>query len=178
VLEHELEKEFGVNYFQIALPSPWKYDEVFQCELLNEEGKKYTASIRWVLPEVEPVEASIKVNPKYIECDSPQGNLVEYYARITGGQPPYQVNWYVLNEQRTQLLYYPRSEKIKEAGISPSIEVDRAAKYSVLLYVKDACGTESKRAVTLTCDNGQKQINSIMFEPIDHSTLPPVKAGN
>lgn len=176
----QLQKEFGLNFFQISLKkvSPGMItDQVYTIEMKDEQGKLHTALLKWKVPELAILTMNVMVNPQYLECAYEVGNSVEFYGELSGGKSPYTITWYVMNDTRTDLLYQPRVERNDNAGKTASIIVDKSPDYYVLVRATDACGQEVKRTVHLTCEEGKKKINSLFISPLDPAGMP-VKAGN
>jgi hypothetical protein len=169
-----MDKSLGMNNYSIKLDevySGWESNKVYTGEVKNEAGTLYKLPIRIVpLPETAPPVVSIMVNPLQIGCQDLSSSLVEFYGEISGGKAPYTVNWYVLNNARTDFLYQPKQEIIALAGKTALIRVDKNPDYYVVLYVKDACGKEQKQIVNLVCSNEMKKINTIFVEELN-STL-------
>lgn len=174
VAQFELKKAYGKNYFNIRLDHDiiLENDRLYSCEILNEVGEtraiffKPIASIKNAPPDI-----NIIVNPINFKCDDPIGNnIAEFYGEIKNGKPPYTVNWYVMNNTRTDFLYQPKNEIIQRSGFTSVIHVDKDPEYYVLLLVKDACGAESRQMVHLMCEDKSKKINTIFVEHL--KTLP------
>ena len=180
IVSYRLEKEFGLNFFHIPLIASTTgivKDELYTVQLQDESNKIHTALLKWATPVLNEFTLNVVVNPKFLECAYVDGNLVEFVADLQGGKAPYTINWYVMNDSRTDFLYQPRTEKLPKSGKSATISVDKSPDYYVLVYAMDACGNESKQTVHLTCEEGKKKINSLFISPLDQSLLP-VKAGN
>lgn len=169
-----LAKVYGVNYYNIKLTDlygGWTINEIYTCELTDESGKKYEIAIRPInSTKKEDPNVAIVVNPLRLQCDGVTPASVEFVGDISGGKTPYTIQWAVLNNARTALLYQPLEELIKEAGKTSAITVDKSPDYYVLLEVKDACGSIVRREVHLVCDPLLKKINTVFVEPI---ILPP-----
>lgn len=181
VSSFQLEKEFGLNFFHIPLNTTGLgiiKDQVYTLEMKDELKHSHNVLIRWIVPELPKLTTDIIVNPKFLECDNEFGNVVEFYSNVSGGKAPYTINWYVMNDHRTELLYQPRSEKIDQPGKTASIMVDKSPDYYVLVWTVDACGNEDKQTVHLTCEEGKKKINTLFVSPLDNSNLIPHKSGN
>lgn len=176
-----LAKAYGLNTFVIALKdlySDWKNDHTYFCTLKDERGKVYELPFRLVeAPEKPGPTVSIVVSPEQMNCDDLSVSVVKFYGDIKGGKPPFQVNWYVLNNERTDFLYQPREQFIEVAGKTPVITVDKTPDYYVVLYVKDACGNEEQSIVQLVCEDQRKKINTIFVEEIGRP-LPKAIPGN
>jgi hypothetical protein len=164
-----LTKSAGLNHYAIRLqdlPVTWKKDETYSCEATDEVGKKYSFSFRLVAPPKKEIVASIFVNPRHLKCNDPEGNLVEFYGEVTGGKAPYTVNWYILDQHRSDLLYQPKEESISRPGNTAVVQVDKSPDYYVIFAVRDACGNEQHQVVNLVCEKGKKKINTLFFESI------------
>lgn len=175
VASYSLSKTYGANYFNIHLGAffnTWNIGDIYTFEVQDESRHTYELQIRKIAPpEKEKPVVNIFVNPIHLSCKEITGNTVEFYGSITGGKAPYKVNWYVLNESRTDFLYQPREEVIERPGNTMVIRVDRNPAYYVLLHVRDACGNEQKQMVTLVCNNNRRKVNTLFVEPIEQ--LPP-----
>lgn len=166
-----LDKSFGLNSYVIDLDnvySDWKIRSIYTCELRDENNRKYVLPIRLVAPPETPgPDVSILVNPLEVSCEDVTTNVVEFYGSIDGGKAPYTVQWYILNDSRTQFLYQPREEIITKAGKTPVISVDANPDYYVVMFVKDACGNVQQKVVNLTCEENHKKINSVFIEQLE-----------
>lgn len=177
-----LDKAYGLNSYVFNLKAvygAWEMDEVYTCELKDESGRKYELRIRLVPPpeELGP-QVSILVDPEHPGCeDALSFNLVKFYGDVKGGKAPYTVNWFVVNDSRTDFLYQPREELIASPGKTSVIAVDKNPAYYVMLQVKDACGNVKEGIVYLTCEENRKKINTIFVEELK-SPLPNSPAGN
>jgi hypothetical protein len=169
-----LDKVFGLNTYSFNLLSVypgWKMNYTYTAQLVDEKGKKYELLFRLVPPPTAPdFEVSIMVDPQELKCDALSDNLVKFYGVISGGSPPYTVDWYVLNNARTDFLYQPQEQVIGAAGKTPVITVDKDPEYYVALYVKDNCGHLQEAIVQLACDDERKKINTIFVEQIPDPT--------
>jgi hypothetical protein len=176
-----LGKVYGLNSFVISLKdvySGWKQDHTYFCELKDEQGKLYELLFRLVeAPEKPGPVVNIVVNPEQMDCDDLSYSVVKFYGDIKGGKPPYVVNWYVLNNERTDFLYQPREQVLEASGKTPVITVDKTPDYYVVLYVKDACGNEEESVVQLVCEDKRKKINTIFVEQLGRP-LPVATPGN
>lgn len=169
VVQYELQKQFGLNHFKIALGSVysnWPAGEIYTCRMTDEKRHTYTLPLRKTAEKVDPLEIGIITSPIQVTCDELTGNVVDYYASISGGKAPYEVNWYVLNSNRNTFLFQPRQEIIERPGKSMSVRVDANPSYYVMVLVTDACGQEAKQMVYLVCQDNKKQINTLFVEPL------------
>jgi len=177
-----LEKTFGVNYYSLKLSDiydGWEFGKVYRCELADESGKKYVLPIKPINPpEKKGPDIDLVVNPISLDCDAIAKNLVEFYGEIKGGKAPYKVDWFVLNDARTDFLYQPKEERILQAGTTAYIQVDRDLDYYVLLYVQDACGSIKKKMVHMTCEERKKKINTIFLEPMNDELIKSFLKGH
>jgi hypothetical protein len=166
-----LEKTFGENYFTLKLNelyTDWEFEKIYTCELVDESGREYILPIRPLNPPAKKgPDIDLLINPINLNCDGVSENMVEYYGNIQGGKPPYKVDWFVLNDQRTDFLYQPREERVLRSGNTPYIQVDKSPDYYVLFYVQDACGSVSEKMIHLTCGERQKKVNTIFVEPLN-----------
>lgn len=169
VATYSLSKEFGLNNFSISLGAAynaWQEGELYTCEMADESGHRYELILRKLTLKNEPPKVNLLVNPVHLQCKEVAGNLVEFYGEISGGKTPYQVSWYVLNNERTDFLYQPREEVITVPGNTMVIRVDKNPDYYVMLHVRDACGNEQKQMVHLVCQGKKKKINTLFVEPL------------
>ncbi|MBT1708773.1 hypothetical protein KK062_11085 [Fulvivirgaceae bacterium PWU5] len=174
---YHLSKMYGLNYYSVGLSSfygAWKEDEIYTFELQDEAQHRYTLYIRKVgPPKKEKPTVNIFVNPLHLECSALTGNVVEFYGAISGGKPPYKVNWYIMNKHRTGFLYQPREEMIERAGNTMVVRVDKNPDYYVMVQVRDACGNEERQMVNLMCEDGKKQIHTLFVEPLKQTPELP-----
>ena len=169
-----LGKVYGANYFNIDLSKiiPVQYDQIYHLRIRNELGHVAEAAFQ-LMEEVESdMTIDIIVNPLGLKCESPEGNLVEFFGNIQSGRTPYSVNWYVLNGEGTNLLFQPISEEISAPGKTSAIQVDVTPAYYVMLHVVDACGHEQQKMLQLTCSEEEDGINTIFVEPLNQSVVP------
>ena len=162
-----IHKEFGLNHFDVNLKQygiKLPVNGIYTAQLVDEAGKKYEVSIRYLPPLKKEITVGIFVKPIQVQCDDPSGgNLVEFYGEVGGGKAPFQVNWYVMNKNRTDFMYQPKELTIDRPGLVSSIQVDKSPEYYVLLYVKDACGNEQTSTVQVVCEGNKKKFNTIFF---------------
>jgi hypothetical protein len=167
----KLSKSFGLNTFKINLSKlggDWEFDQVYT--LVFTEGNNRLKEIfvkRLTRDNLTPPTVDILVNPIQFKCEGLLPNLVDYYGVISGGRAPYQIQWFVLNGQRTDFLFQPREEKIEAAGKTMVVSVDKSPEYYVLLYVTDACGNQGKKMLQVTCNTPTKNISTIFVEPLN-----------
>lgn len=176
----KMTKTFGLNYYNIninELPGKWEKDQFYTLETINEMGRKYSTTINLSNPpETEPPYIDIYVNPIYMDCKDPLGNLVEFYGIISGGKAPYKVNWQVINSSKTNHLYQPRSEKLPEKGITPLVQIDHAPDYYIVFDVIDACGSKQEQVAYINCKSGVEKTNTLFIEPIKKQPQKAVHA--
>jgi hypothetical protein len=170
-----LDKSFGLNSYSIAIKdiyAGWEMNQIYLFELQDEKGKKYELPVKLIpKPDKPGPQVGIIVDPEQVGCDDLSFNLVRFYGDIKGGQPPYTVTWYIVNEHRTDFLYQPREEIIASAGKTMVVTVDKNPDYYVLLYVKDSCGKVEKSIVNLVCEDNKKKINTIFVEELNAPLL-------
>lgn len=169
-----LGKVYGANYFNIDLSKiiPVHYNQVYHMKIQDELGHKVEAAFKLMEGVENEILIDLIVNPQSLKCDSPEGNLIEFYGNINHGRIPYLVNWYILNDARTNLLYQPISEEIRTPGKTSAIQVDVTPAYFVMLHVVDACGNEQQKMLQLTCSEEKNSVNTIFVEPLKQSILP------
>lgn len=172
-------KEHGVNHFGIDLSKHFSFhvNDIFSFAMEDDKGEVY----RWYARSVEApktnLNAEILVNVKSVQCGQELGNLVEFYGEIAGGSPPYEVNWYVVDEARTQFLYQPRTVSVPGSDVTPVLIVDKKPVYMVLMTVIDRCGTFARKMIIMRCEDPGKNASTIFIEPRDLTT-PPTKISN
>jgi len=170
-----MDKAFGLNRYNIALDqlySGWELNQVYIGEIKDEAGNRHQVAIRPVeAPKTIPPAVTIVVNPLQLQCDGTSPSSVEFVGDVQGGKTPYRIQWAVLNNDRTSLLYQPLEEIIKVVGLTSAISVNKSPDYHVLLQVKDACDNIVRREVHLVCDQETKKINTVFVEPL--KSLPP-----
>ena len=175
ITELILDKSFGLNHYNINLNEAyghWIMEQTYTGEAVDDLGKGHKLLFRFIPPpETEKPDIDILVNPLNADCDNIADNVIEYYGQIEGGNAPYTVTWYVLNDARSSFLYQPREETIKAPGNTMLISVDKAPGYHVLLHVVDACGMEQQQMVQVMCEEDRKNIHTLFFEKLE----PPVK---
>lgn len=169
IAQLNLSKSFGVNNFVInlfELNSSWELNKIYTLVAINERNHKLETLIKLVPKPENGPEVDIVVNPIQFKCDELSPKLMDFYAEIKGGKAPYTTQWFVLNNQRDDLLYQPRAEVIPSAGKTMVVSVDKAPDYYVILYVTDACGNREEKTVHVVCEDGKKKINTLFIEPI------------
>jgi hypothetical protein len=169
IAQMNLSKSFGVNNFVInlfELGNNWELNKVYLLELLNEHTKITTRIQLVPLPDNGP-EVNISVNPIQFQCDLLSPKLLDFYGEIRGGKAPYEVQWFVLNNQRNDFLYQPTREVVQSADKTMVISVDKTPDYYVIFFVIDACGNKEKKTVHVVCEDGKKTINTLFVEPIN-----------
>jgi hypothetical protein len=169
VAQVALQKELGVNYYNLKLTETiggLVKNQVYTCKAIDENGKLYQLQFRVKDLPQKDIEVDIFVNPTFVKCTDPTGNLVEFYGNVQGGKAPYTVNWYILNNTRTGFLYQPREQLIERPGTTSVVQVDQSPAYYVILNVQDACGNEKHQVVQVQCQDGKKKINTVFFETL------------
>jgi hypothetical protein len=170
-----LAKTFGSNYYNLKLDdffTGWKKEDIYNCELKDEAGNTHKLAIRIVEPpKTIPPDVALLVNPLQLLCDGTSVSNVEFVADINGGKSPFHLQWVVMNDARTALLYQPLAEILPTTETTSAITVNRSPDYHVLLEVKDACDNIVRREVHLMCDQEEKKISSVFVEPI--AVYPP-----
>jgi hypothetical protein len=176
VKELKLVKQFGENHFNIKLSDygiGLVEGQSYVCRLMNEKMESRMRTIRYVAKTKNSITASIMVDPKYLSCEAGnRNNLIDFYSQISGGNPPYKINWYILNANRTQFLYQPTYAVLESSLMSSSVQVDKDPVYFVLLQVTDNCGSEQIATVEILCEQNEKKINTLFFERL-RDVLPP-----
>jgi hypothetical protein len=165
-----LDKAFGLNYYTIDLEgisSGWKLDQLYLCEIHDEKQRKYEWPMKLVKnTDQNFLQVNIIVNPIRLECGVASGNQVEFYSEIGNGKAPYVLQWYVMNNNKSEFLYQPKEEIVQHNNETSIIQVEQQPDYYVMLFVKDACGNIQQKMVHLICEEGKKIINSLFVEPI------------
>jgi hypothetical protein len=176
VSKYQLSKIYGSNNFRINLGkvfNAWPIGEIYTFETKDESGQALGLSVRKIEPiQKESPTVKLIVNPLGFSCQESLGNTVEFHGEISGGKAPYLVNWYVLNEQRTDFLYQPRQQRIDSAGSTAVITIEKNPNYYILMRVRDACGNERDQMVYLVCQEKKKRINTLFVEPLLEKNLP------
>ncbi|TRX58726.1 hypothetical protein FNH22_12680 [Fulvivirga sp. M361] len=172
-----MDKSFGLNHYTIDLRDiqyQWKTEQTYSGEIVDDVGRRHQLLFRLIpAPEKEKPVVNIVVNPLDVACNGVDDNVIEYYGKIEGGNAPYRISWFVLNEQRTELIYQPDTKLIKDPTQTMMIQVDEPPGYSVVLHVVDACGMEQQQMANVICEKGRKKINTLFLEEVE----PPVKKG-
>lgn len=167
----KLDKVSGLNHYSFEFTDIGIQPEVgsiYRCVIIDENKNKYEWSVRNnKRPEDNKPAPLITVNPISMNCEDPQGgSIIQFYGSISGGKGPYVLNWYVINEGKTDFLYQPKEENVQQAGIISSIMVDKNPAYYVMVLVTDACGNVGKQMVFISCQESDKKINTIFVEPL------------
>jgi hypothetical protein len=167
--EYSVHKDFGTNYYTIQIDNifdSWAVDEMYSIELVNEANTINVLLLKKIAPpKMEAPQVNILVNPIRMKCEKSEPGTVEFYGQISGGKTPYTTNWYILDQNRINLIYQPRQDIITRPGNTPVVTVDATPEYVVVLNVVDACGNEVIRQVVVTCDSKDKKINTLFIEP-------------
>lgn len=169
VKRYTLNKDFGLNNFNISTHSLQKnyLDQILIGELKDENDNTYTHKIKFISPKETPVpKIDLVANPVELDCDAEFGNLVEFYGQVSGGKAPYKTSWVIMNGEKTDFLYQPRSEVLPKPGKSMVIQIDQNPAYYVLFQVEDACGNQVEKMIYLSCNPSDKQINTLFIETI------------
>lgn len=163
-----LDKSFGLNNYNIDLNKSFamEADMSYLCQLKNENGDLYEWYIRVSSKKAPELTLSIIVNPLQLNCKGIDGNLVEFFGLVSDGRPPFTVRWFVMNSAKSDFLYQPKEDLVKELGKTPVIQVDRAPSYYVVFDVTDACGSTGRKMVFMQCDDTKKGVNTVFIEPL------------
>jgi hypothetical protein len=179
---YTLDKTLGSNHYSFNLEDiglEVKDNEVYRCEFTDERKTKYEWNIRCAVKPADNLPSpSISVKPLQVACkdDLEDGNLIEFYGSVTGGRAPFVLQWYTLNEARTEFLHQPNEVQMADAAAVSMIRIDKDPVYNVMLLVTDACGNIGKQMVRVSCNAKKKKINSIFVEPlVNMQTLSPLK---
>ncbi|TRX59123.1 hypothetical protein FNH22_11405 [Fulvivirga sp. M361] len=163
---YKLSKSYGLNYYNIEIDF-LKVEQVYFAEAIDEAGVTHHTAFSLKGPPTEDKpNAEIIVNPMNLSCESFTDNLIEFYVILSGGRTPYQVQWFVLNEQMSDFLYLPRLEKIDGPGKGMSVTVDATPAYHVMAQIEDACGNKLNKVVSVNCQKEEKVYHSIFIEPL------------
>jgi hypothetical protein len=102
--------------------------------------------------------------------------LIDFDGRVIGGNAPYVLNWYVINEASTQFLYQPLESKLENSNGTSTITVDKQPVYKVMLLATDACGNSGRQMVVVSCGTDTKKINTLFVEPLNNlnSIVDPI----
>jgi hypothetical protein len=170
-----LDKSFGLNNYNIDLNNNFalEADMSYLCQLKNENGDLYEWYIRASSKKTPDLTLSIIVNPLQLNCKGIDGNLVEFFGLVSDGRPPFTIRWYVMNSAKSDFLYQPKEETVKELGKTAAIQVDKAPSYYVVFDVTDACGLTGRKMVFMQCDDTKKGVNTLFVEPLPN--VPTVK---
>lgn len=174
VMTYVLDKALGLNQYSISLEDAGidlGKGEIYRCVLRDAVQNECLWSIHANKTQVSEIKASIIAKPLDVDCSKMRReSVIEYYSDVKGGSGPYQLNWYVLNESSTKLLYQPREAAADEKS-SSMITVDKPLNYKVMLNVTDGCGNTAQKMISVTCQNNKKKINTIFVEFLP----PPVR---
>lgn len=161
--QYQLDKVFGKNHYQVKVEG-LKEEEVYKGFFADESGGEHLFYFK-LEPPVPRTGADIKIVslPVNFSCAAGSPKMIDYYGEIKGGISPYEVDWFIVNQSKTNLLYQPFHSMLKE-GKTSVITVDSAPPYYVILRIKDFCGGESQRIAQVVCDNSEKQIHTLFIE--------------
>lgn len=170
-----LPKKYGRNDYTLKLEEYGVRDDnkLYYLSIENEFGKKKTLSFRIMPPPDKPDPiVDIFINPVLLECESLEGNLIEFYGNIEGGKAPYDIRWILLGENKSSLLYQPKELKVEKSGYTPTIQVDKSPNYMVMLQVVDACGRLGEQIVNIQCDKNIEKTNTLFLQPLPEADKP------
>jgi len=176
--EFWLDKSLGLNQYSIELDRSGvdlSSGSTFHRVLNDKTGSEFKWLIRdRIKREPKEIIPKIIVKPIEINCtELSKASVIEFYGDATGGNEPYKMSWYVLNDARTTLLYQPKEDNLESrTGTLSMITVDKSPAYSVMLQVSDACGNLGEKMVHITCEDNKKKISTIFVDPLP---LPPKK---
>lgn len=161
--QYQLDKAFGKNHYQLKVEELAEA-EVYKGAVSDESGREHMFYFK-VEPLVKRKGPALNIVslPINFSCKPGSPKIIDYYGEISGGIPPYEVNWYVTNKEKTDLLYKPVQSIIKE-GITSLVTVDSSPPYYVVFHVKDFCGGESEKTLQVECDEREKQIHTLFIE--------------
>lgn len=174
----KLDKTLGLNHYTIELDKQgvdYEVGSIFNCQVVDEIRNTYKWTVRLAgKPKVQGPSAGIFVNPKSVPChEVEQTNVIEFFGEITQGKTPYIINWYVLNTDRTELLYQPKEEIIDTPDKTSMIIVDKQPSYYVIMQVTDSCGNTDARVVFIDCEDDKKTINTVFVGPLNNWLQDP-----
>lgn len=180
---YPMDKSLGSNHYSFNLLDMgirFLKDDVYRCALMDENRTKFEWNLKCAEKptDIKPL-ASIRVKPIQVGCSSKKGNgvsLIEFYGTVTNGRGPFTLNWYVLNEAKSQFLYQPKEEVLQETTTISMIRVDQSPVYNVMLLVTDACGNTGKQMIQVSCSSTRKKVNTLIVEPFDNlQTIQPTR---
>lgn len=175
-----LEKSLGMNTLTVNLKNEISIrdgDQYF-CVVTDEKQEVHEWFIKQLPKKKSELTVDLFINPIRLNCSNDlEVNSVEFYGNISKGKGPFTVNWYVLNDSRTDFLYQPQELILEQNGETPVIIVDKSPGYYVIFDVKDGCETRARKIVYMQCQPKKKKANTVFIEPGDfQDTLP--KPGN
>jgi hypothetical protein len=179
----KMDKSLGSNHYTFELKDlgiESKPGNIYRCEIIDENRTTFSWNIRdSQKPDDNKPMPTIQIKPIQVACGkSGKLNLAEFYGSFAGGRAPFTVNWYVLNEARTEFIYQPKEEKAEGNNLISMIRVDSDPVYNVLLLVTDACGNTGKQMIRVSCNQEGKKVNTFMVEPLTNFQTPVPIKGN
>lgn len=160
-----LQKTFGLNYYSVPLASLQNATGmVYQCETTTEAGRKLCFYFKKELPAKQELEVSITTDAVNLQCEQPRRGILDFIGSVAQGKLPYTASWFVLTNDQTDLLFLPLEQHLDKQGMLPTLTVDHAPDYYVMLFITDACGNQGKQMVHVVCENGHKRYDTIFLE--------------
>jgi len=161
--QYQLDKTFGMNHYRLNAES-FSEDEVYRGVFTDEGRKEHKFYFKPEPPEERegpPIDiVSLPVN---FSCAEGSPKIIDYYGEISGGVSPFEIDWFIVNQNKTDFLYQPLHILAKELGKTSVITADAAPPYYVVMAVKDFCGGESKKVLLVECDASEKQIHTLFI---------------
>ncbi|MBL0744805.1 hypothetical protein [Chryseolinea lacunae] len=163
-----LQKTFGLNQYTIALADlgATTINEVFTCETRDDRGHTHRVYIRPTETVKKEIGVDISSDVISLHCYEPGSNTIDFYGAIQSTKGPYRITWFVLDEHQANFLYQPVEQVLEMTGEVPTIRVDKAPDYYVVLFVVDGCGNEGKQMVHVICDKDKRKIDTVFLEAI------------
>jgi len=174
--QYRLDKAFGVNHYQVKVES-LSEGEVYRGRFTDEGRKEHKFYFKIEPPEKRtgPLIDIVSL-PVNFSCAAGSPKIIDYYGEISGGISPFEIDWFIVNQNKTDLLYKPFGSVVKEFGKTSVITADCPPPYYVIMTVKDFCGGESKKILQVECDASEKQIHTLFISE-DFAT-PPQRANS
>lgn len=105
------------------------------------------------------LSAKVRMNASSWECTATAQNEIEFIGDVTGGNAPYEINWYVSSTAKMKDAHQNETEYMEVSDVaedftpSPQISVSQPLGYYLIMHVKDAAGNTIEKTMKIDCNS-------------------------
>ena len=105
------------------------------------------------------LSVKVMMNSSNWDCTSSAQNEIDFIGDVTGGEAPYEINWYVSttakmkDAHRNETEYMEVSDVEEDFAPSPQISVKEQLGYYLIMHVSDASGEVIEKTMKIDCSS-------------------------